>query len=163
MSPGVESGVFAIIGAAVGALGAALTGITQAVISGRARRAELKAEAAAARAATRRPLYEQLIGITHSVRRDFVKWRQPASSDPNVTGWDEVARVDVDMIETAVRPVRIDGSARANQIAAQLLANLEAWQDLPDRYTFKELTGIIEKLDQAEDDLTTLARQETGA
>ncbi len=164
MSPGIESGLFAIIGAVVGALGAALTGIIQSVMNSRARRAELKAEAAAAVAATRRPLYEQLIAATYLARTAFLGWRRTPVREQPIRSWNFDTDALTDRIEEAVRPVRIDGSARANQLAAQLLANWEAWKDLPeaDRFTAETLTAMIEKLDQAEDDLTMVARQETG-
>jgi hypothetical protein len=60
-----NSGLFAVIGAAVGAAGTQVTGIIQAISNSRTRRAEA-ADADAAKEAKRRPLYEKLITATNA-------------------------------------------------------------------------------------------------
>jgi hypothetical protein len=161
MSPGIESGLFAIIGAAVGALGAALTGIIQSVMNSRARRAERKAEAAAKKVATQLEAYQQLIGTTHDTRNNFLAWRRSSAAETDLDEWNGKVPGLIEWIEITVGRVRLEGTDRAAGIAAKLQADMEAWLDEPssDRFTAEMLTAMIAKLERAEDELTALFRQ----
>jgi hypothetical protein len=166
MTPGVESGLFAIIGAAVGAVGAALTGVVQAVSASRANRARIAAEAAAARAAIRRPLYEQLIFATHEARRLFVELRLDIDgyrSPPKIA--DRTIEEVAQLIYSCVTSVRIDGSEEASNIAQRLNSDMLSWLEL--RMEKRNIAGkvaeMIGKMEKAEEDLTLIARLETGA
>jgi hypothetical protein len=167
MSPGIESGLFAIIGAAVGAIGVALTGVVQAVSASRANRARIAAEAAAARTATRRPLYEQLISATHEARRLFVELvrdinnYQPPSKIAE-RAFQEIAQ----HIYSLVISIRIDGSEHASNIAQRLNSDMLSWLELRrghSGYTAEEVAEMIGKVEKAEEDFTLIARLETGA
>ena len=166
MSPGIESGLFAIIGAAVGAMGVALTGAVQAVSASRANRARMAAEAAAARTAIRRPLYEQLISATHEARRLFVELRRDinAYQTPSKTAenaFEEIAQ----HIYADVISIRIDGSEHASNIAQRLNSDILAWFELgkKERYNAENVAEMIGKMEKTEEDLTLIARLETGS
>lgn len=166
MSPGVESGLFAIIGAAVGAVGVALTGVVQAVSTSRANRVRITADAAAARIIIRRPLYEQLISATHEARRLFVELRRDIDgfrepSEIAERAFDEIAQ----HIYSDVISIRIDGSEHASNIAHGLNNDILSWLELgkQERYTSEKTTEMINKVEKAEEDLTLIARLETGS
>ncbi len=167
MSPGVESGVFAIIGAAVGAVGVALTGVVQAVSASRANRARIAAEAAAGRTAIRRPLYEQLISATHEARRLFVELLFDIDNYQPPSKIAERAFQDiVQHIYSLVISIRIDGSEHASNIAHRLNNDILSWLDLRrdhNGYTAEKVTEMIGKMEKAEEDLTLIARLETGS
>lgn len=162
MSANVVSGLFAIIGAVIGAVAAALTQIIQTVSQNRARRAEMKAEAAAQKKANWLGVIDQLIRAANSACLSFLAWRRSADTDPNVMGRNnEEALKHLNEIEMNVTWVR-RGTERANDIAAKLQADMRAWLDQPlaDRFTTEKLTDAIKSLQQAEDDLSALYRQE---
>ena len=164
MSPGVESGLFAIIGAAVGALGAALAGTVQSVSASRANRARIAAEAAAAKTAIRRPLYEQLISATHEVRRLFVELRRDIDGYQTPSKIAERAFEDIaQRIYSCVISIRIDGSEHASNIAQGLNRDILSWFELDERYTAEKVAEMIGKVEKAEEDLTVIARLETAA
>ncbi len=167
MSPGVESGLFAIIGAAVGAVGVALTGVVQAVTASRANRIRIAAEAAAARTAIRRPLYEQLISATHELRRLFVELRRDIDSyqPPSkmaVRAFQDIAQ----HIYSLVISIRIDGSEHASNVAQRLNDDLLSWLEGRgdhNGYTAEKVAEMIGKVEKAEEELTLIARLETGS
>ena len=164
MSPGVESGLFAIIGATVGALGAALAGMVQSVSASRANRARIAAEAAAAKAAIRRPLYEQLISVTHEARRLFVELHRDINSYLTPSKIAERAFRDIGQhIYSSVISIRIDGSEHASSIAQKLNSDILSWLELGERYTTEKVAEMIDKVEKAEEDLTLIARLETGS
>jgi hypothetical protein len=164
MSPGLESGLFAIIGAAVGASGAVLAGIAQTVSASRANRARIAAEAAAAKTAVLRPLYEQLISATHEARRLFVELHSDIKSYIKPSG--TASRAFEDMaahIYSCVTAVRIDGSDKASNVAQKLNSDILFWLEQPRRYEEHTINEIIGKVEKAEEDLTIIARAETGS
>jgi hypothetical protein len=166
MGPGVESGLFAIIGAAVGAMGVALTGAVQAVSASRANRARIAADAAAARTAIRRPLYEQLISATHEARRLFVELRRDINGFQTPSKIAEHAFAEIAQhIYADVISIRIDGSEHASNIAQRLNSDILSWLELgkKERYAVEKVAQMIGKMEKTEEDLTLIARIETGS
>jgi hypothetical protein len=165
MSPGVESGLFAVIGAAVGAIGAAMTGVVQAVSASRANRARIAAEAASSKATIRRPLYEQLISATHEARRLFVQLHSDLNSYQSPSNVAQRAFLEIaEYIYACVIAIRIDGSERASSIAQSLNKDILSWLDLEKRERYKDesVSQMISRMEKAEEDLTLVARSETG-
>jgi hypothetical protein len=111
-------------------------------------------------------LYEQLISATHEARRLFVELRSEISGYRTPSAIAERAFRDIAQhIYSCVTSIRIDGSERASNITQRLNSDILSWLELrkDERCTAGKVAEMIGKVEKAEEDLTLIARLETGS
>lgn len=118
------SGLYAVVGAAIGALGAQLTSFTKAVSKSRARRAKEAVAEKESKAVKRRPLYEGMInGLDKTA--EYIAWTLETISDPQ-RGPGGAAQAGLREVLGPLREhcvaIQIDGSDHAMHIATDVLA-----------------------------------------
>ena len=165
-----NAGLFAVIGAAVGAVGTQVTGIIQVVSKRGARRAKAAAAMAAAKEVKRRPLYESLIGDINRTAVLFMKLRltiEPGPPDILVLAqYGEAFKDAANRIYASATKVRIDGSGRASDGAGELLQQLRSYAEElspEERLATEQISTMISKLKHAEEELIQAARDDFGS
>jgi hypothetical protein len=125
------AGLYAIIGAAVGAVGTQLTGITQAIGKSRARKAKTTAAEMAERTTRRRPLYLNMLSDLDDAAQT-VDWLIRTGQNPRSgpTGAAPALGDKLAILRQVAVDVQIDGSPRAKDIAARVLHGIgDIWQE----------------------------------
>jgi hypothetical protein len=164
------SALYAVLGAAVGAVGSQLSGIITSVSKSRARKAKTAAAAAARTEATQRPLYTKLIRDLDRAAAMFYLLRTEAQRSPlddgQLAGFGQcIAPVMAD-IYAASTDVLFDGSEFARCIVDDLLPWLARYaQSLPraDQASPENITSMIDVLQAAERRLVMAGRRDFGA
>jgi hypothetical protein len=166
------AGWYAIIGAAIGAVGVQLTGIIQAVSESRARRAAAAAEAKAAKEIKRRPMYEKLINdldnATEGIHGKLGSLADPGRSPP---GYVKGLRDLLAPVRSGAVSMQIDGSDRARTVATSVLdGTADMWQEIVERqpegnftpFTKPALTKAYDAMVKARADMIDVSREDIG-
>jgi fumarylacetoacetate (FAA) hydrolase family protein len=162
----VTSGWFALGGALIGATATQVTTIINTVSKGKARKQKVILAAAAAKAAKRRPRYEQLIHDLDGAA-EYVAWVGRTLNEPGRAPANRVGglRSKLAAVRTTSVSVQIDGSDGAKSIATSVLERTtDLWQQVTEKteLTKDALTKAHDALVLGHTEMIDASREDFG-